>query len=146
MAKKTPTKAASKQVVARRSLIPETAVAKRAVTSTPEAKNKASQASALAGLEALAKAQSTSNDDPAAVAEQAKPALINLDAEHAAGIKPSEVADDPEVTAIVPKGFRLLLDHGETKIYDAGTCEMPRSHAVHWYSRAQGVKIYQPKK
>jgi len=50
------------------------------------------------------------------------------------------------VTAIVPVAFDLTLDNGKPVRYESGTQEMPLSHATHWYSRARGVTIYQPKK
>ena len=46
------------------------------------------------------------------------------------------------VTAIIPRRFTLTLDDGAVVVYDAGTREIPRSHAEHWWSRVQGVTIY----
>lgn len=49
------------------------------------------------------------------------------------------------VTAIVPKAFKLNLENGGLIDYEAGVQEMPLHHASHWYSRANGVKVYDPK-
>jgi len=49
------------------------------------------------------------------------------------------------VTVIVPKGFKLTRDSGEPAIYAAGVQEMPLEDASHWFARAQGVKVYDPK-
>lgn len=47
------------------------------------------------------------------------------------------------VTAIVPKSFKLTLDDHTQVQYHAGTQDMPRSHAEHWFSGAMGVEIYE---
>lgn len=54
-----------------------------------------------------------------------------------------DVELDPEemVTATVPKAFNLTLDAGHTIRINAGTQEMPRSHAEHWYALAHGVTV-----
>jgi hypothetical protein len=46
------------------------------------------------------------------------------------------------VTAVVPKAFTLTLDDHSVARYETGTQDMPRAHAEHWYSKAQGVEIY----
>lgn len=51
-----------------------------------------------------------------------------------------------QVTVIVPHGFKLTRDSGEPMVYQAGVQEMPIEDAAHWFSRAQGVKVYDPKK
>lgn len=45
------------------------------------------------------------------------------------------------VTCTIPQGFQLTLDDGTTVDIKAGTDELPRSHAEHWYSKAHGVEI-----
>ena len=45
------------------------------------------------------------------------------------------------VTCTIPQGFKLTLDDGTEIDIKAGTDELPRSHAEHWYSKAHGVEI-----
>lgn len=52
-----------------------------------------------------------------------------------------EVDESDVVTAHVPKGFNLTLDSGHTIRINAGTQEMPREHAEHYYAKANGVTI-----
>ncbi len=56
-----------------------------------------------------------------------------------------EVADEITVTVTVPKAFNLRTGHGDAGLftYQPGVQEMPLSHADHWYSKANGVKIYE---
>lgn len=49
---------------------------------------------------------------------------------------------DKAVIALVPKHLRLSLDDGNVVDYPAGTQDMPRSHAEHWFSIGQGVTIH----
>lgn len=46
------------------------------------------------------------------------------------------------VTVVIPHRYTLTLDDGAAVVYEAGTREMPRDHAEHWWSRTQGVSIY----
>ncbi len=49
------------------------------------------------------------------------------------------------VTVHIPKAFSLTLtDHNQVH-YKAGTDEMPIEHAEHWYSKAMGVEVHDPK-
>jgi hypothetical protein len=59
-----------------------------------------------------------------------------------------EVADElvDTVTATVPKAFKLRIDNFREITFKAGVQEMERAHAAHWYSHANGVRIYDPKK
>ncbi len=50
------------------------------------------------------------------------------------------------VTVTVPKPFKLRQASHEVVEYAAGVQEMPVEHAEHWYSKANGVEIYRPKK
>lgn len=51
-----------------------------------------------------------------------------------------------KVTVLIPKAFILTLeDHTQVK-YGAGVDEMPLEHSEHWYSKAMGVEVYDPKK
>lgn len=74
--------------------------------------------------------------DSAAVVERTEGEKIDFTAE---GDSEVEMA-----TAIVPKAFTLTLDSHQPVRYEAGTQEMPLAHATHWFSRAMGVKVYQP--
>lgn len=67
--------------------------------------------------------------------------------------KQSPDADVPEtkkepaakkVTVIVPKTYTLVLDNHDPVVYKVGTQEMPVAHLEHWWSKANGVKAYQP--
>jgi len=49
-----------------------------------------------------------------------------------------------KVTVVVPHAYKLTQDNGVEVRYDAGTQEMLVEHAAHWFSRAQGVKVYSP--
>lgn len=56
---------------------------------------------------------------------------------------------DPKVTVTVPRPFRLhvLTDKGSEIVqYDSGIQEMPKSHAEHDYSIANGVEVVQDEK
>jgi hypothetical protein len=46
------------------------------------------------------------------------------------------------MTVVVPKDFKLRVSHDSVVDYKAGVCEMPPEHATHWYSKANGVQIY----
>lgn len=46
------------------------------------------------------------------------------------------------VIVSVPKAFELTRDGHVSKKYAAGTQEMPRLDAEHWFSKAQGVTIF----
>ena len=46
------------------------------------------------------------------------------------------------ITVIVPKQFNLTVKPGETFTYYPGVQEMPKAHAEHWYSKHNGVQIY----
>ena len=50
------------------------------------------------------------------------------------------------VTVTVPKAFKLRIDSFRELVIKAGVQEMERLHAEHWYSVANGVTVYDPKK
>ena len=54
----------------------------------------------------------------------------------------TEFDDDDMVTAIIPTSFQLTLDNHQHVKYEAGTQDMPRDHAEHWFAVAMGVEIY----
>lgn len=54
----------------------------------------------------------------------------------------SELVDT--VTVTVPRAFKLRVDNFHEYTFAAGIQEMERSLADHWYSVANGVKVYQP--
>lgn len=64
--------------------------------------------------------------------------------ENATGDKIIPAVDDEgeKVTVVVPKDFALTIDHHHQREYKAGVQEMLVEHAAHWFSRAQGVKVY----
>lgn len=49
--------------------------------------------------------------------------------------------DSDLVTAVVPKAFRLTCDDNTVIDYGVGIQDMPKSHATHWFSKAQGVQV-----
>lgn len=53
-------------------------------------------------------------------------------------------ADEELVTVVVPKAYTLNRDDGAVRRFEAGTQEMSVLDAAHWFSRAQGVKVYAP--
>lgn len=75
------------------------------------------------------------------VVEQTKGDSINLSTEALTGDKVTEM-----VTVIVPQTFTLTRAHGDEQTFEAGVQEMSVDDAAHWWSRAQGVKVYTPKK
>lgn len=69
-------------------------------------------------------------------------------AEETAATAPEQAPASPaegKVTVTVPKAFKLQSDLGAVHEYKAGVQEMDREHAEHWYAKANGVEIYQPK-
>lgn len=78
--------------------------------------------------------------DPAEVVEGTEGAKINLDEFKGRG----PALGNESVTAIVPKAYVLTRDNGEPISYPPGIVEMPRADAAHWWSKAQGVKEYDP--
>lgn len=70
------------------------------------------------------------------------PALIAAGGEY-----PAEVVESgSRVTVMIPKDFSLTLVNHTQVHYKVGVDEMPLEHAEHWYSKAMGVEIYDPKK
>lgn len=55
--------------------------------------------------------------------------------------KPEVDADDEIIMANVKQAFNFTDDNHKTTRYEAGAQKMPRSHAEHWYSQANGVTI-----
>jgi len=60
-----------------------------------------------------------------------------------ASVEPVKPSPD-EVTVTVPKAFKLRISAELLVEYRAGVQQMPRVHAEHWYSKANGVSIYDP--
>lgn len=80
---------------------------------------------------------------PAAPAADTVVTKVEAAVESAVAKVEAEVVD--MVTVTVPRAFKLMLDHFHTKDFKAGIQEMERSHAEHWYAKASGVEIYEPK-
>lgn len=53
-------------------------------------------------------------------------------------------AETATVTVTVPKAFTLRLDHQREIKVAAGVQQMEVTNANHWYSKANGVTIYNP--
>ena len=49
------------------------------------------------------------------------------------------------VTVTVPRAFQLRTDDNNVHLIKAGVQEMDPAMAMHWYSKANGVTVYQPK-
>lgn len=62
------------------------------------------------------------------------------------GPSAAAVAGEPLVTAVVPRAFVLTLKFGVEVAVPAGLQELPQSIAENWYSKANGVTIYEPSK
>ncbi len=75
--------------------------------------------------------------------EEAKKAEEAAKKEEAKKTKKEEKKDT--VTVTVPKAFKLRLDHNTELKFDAGIQEMDPKVANHWFAKANGVEIYQPK-
>lgn len=58
-----------------------------------------------------------------------------------AGYKSGEEKQEPEVEVNVPKAFKLTDDGHIMHNYSVGRQKMPKSHAEHFYSIANGVTI-----
>lgn len=78
--------------------------------------------------------------DSGAVVERGEEVKIQLPS-----VVDDEDPDEEMVTVVVPHRFMLTLDNRQTRTYEAGVQEMRVSHASHWWSQAQGVKVYDPK-
>ena len=53
-------------------------------------------------------------------------------------------ASDPEVViALVPKAYKLRTNEGIVHSIPQGTHRMPRHMAEHWYSKANGVTLFE---
>jgi hypothetical protein len=101
-------------------------------------------------LAVTSKAATTDLTDPAEVAQQTSGEHIELGRlSSGMAVSPNVTLhgsiDEEKDTVIVPKSFKLTLDDGAVVHYDEGIGEMPKSHAAHWFSKAQGVKVYVPK-
>lgn len=62
------------------------------------------------------------------------------EAEARAQREADEAADKIAVT--VPRAFKLNVDNHRVIDYPAGTYGMPRAHADHWWSKANGVILF----
>lgn len=97
------------------------------------------------------KAEETAKATETSTTQVEESAKVSLDESETA--KANVVEDKPKaeeangdtVIAIVPKRYSLIDDNHVKHTYGDGdkavNVPMPRSHAEHWYSKAQGVKI-----
>lgn len=60
-----------------------------------------------------------------------------------AGENPADA--EPKVTVDVPRDFNLTDDGHLVTSYKAGRQKMPRSHAEHFYAKANGVRVVESK-
>lgn len=72
--------------------------------------------------------------------------LVDANGPQKQQLQPKPVVDDDMVTVVNAKQFMLTVAHGHEVVIPAGTQELPRSYAEHWYSKAQGLVVYEPKK
>lgn len=63
------------------------------------------------------------------------------DAVDPTGQDTEQATEEEVVIVLTPKRYHLTLDDGTVVEYQAGTPSMPRSHAEHFYSIANGVTI-----
>lgn len=111
------------------------ATAKKTATTVPQRRPSGAAAAPAAPAPA---ASTTDIEDAGEVVEKTEGDKISL------GAPDLPVAE--MVTVVVPKQFTLTLDHHHVITYEAGVYEMPEDHASHWFSRANGVKVYEPTK
>lgn len=88
-------------------------------------------------------------ETPEASAEQSEETQVTSDesadtteqptAEEAPVATPSKM-----ITVTVPRGFQLRVDDHTVLPVKAGVQEMLEEHALHWYSVANGVTVYNP--
>jgi len=72
---------------------------------------------------------------PPASQEKAPPAVLE-----------AAPAKEGYVTVVVPKAYKFFVTPNVEAKYAAGVQEMLASHADHWYSKANGVQVYVPKR
>lgn len=72
--------------------------------------------------------------------------LVDANGPQKQQLQPKPVVDEEKVTVVCPKQFTLTVAHGHEVVIPAGTQELPRSYAEHWYSKAQGLVVYDPEK
>lgn len=125
----------------RRRTLDATTPARRTLSSdkpTPAAKKAAATATPKGPtVEELEAAAALKKDEDAAAAE----ATSRAEAEAAAEQVQSEATPAGHVKVVVPKSYRLTIDHHRHVDYPAGTTSMPRAHAEHWWSKNYGVTI-----
>lgn len=83
----------------------------------------------------LPKDSTTTVNDPGQVVQETEGVKIRLGLPDPQGEK---------ITVIVPKEYRIKRDDGTETIYQPGVQEMLEVDAMHWWSQANGVKIYTP--
>ena len=69
--------------------------------------------------------------------------VLNEEKKHAVQMA---LDDSPLVTVEVPKPYKMTLDDHRVVHVNAGVQDMKKYLADHWYSKANGVKTYKPKK
>lgn len=73
---------------------------------------------------------------PADLVEQADKPIINLDT--------FDLPEDEMLTVVVPSKYTLTREHNKAEVtFMPGVQEMRKSDATHWWSRANGVAVYQ---
>jgi len=70
---------------------------------------------------------------------------LKAEAEAKAAKKDTPKKSGDTVTVTVPKAFKLRLDHNTELKFEAGIQEMDPKVAEHWFAKANGVEVYQPK-
>ena len=116
---------------------------------TPEPPVNEGGAPVTEGSESLPPA--TEPEAPAAVEGQPPVTEAPSTTEPEAPVDTAPVAVDPEpegpaedrVTVTVPKAFKLRIDHQTEHNIKPGVQKMERSLAEHWYSKANGVAIFE---
>lgn len=130
--------ASSKNGSTRKALNPQ----QRAEEKSAAEKEKA-EARAIAAAKAKEEAAAKKAAADAAKASQMAEAEAQAAAAKAAAVQEAAAMDDL-VDVVVPNPFRLVGQDHRARNYAAGTYPMPRAHAEHWFSKANGVKIYKP--
>ena len=56
----------------------------------------------------------------------------------------ADASSEDRLMVTVPKSYTLTLDDGSPVVINAGVQMMPSKLATHWWSKAQGVKLFDP--
>jgi hypothetical protein len=99
------------------------------------------------------KGETDKTDEPAAAPRRKviRPENIPGDVEHSqednglSNVTATAHDEDHDTDVVVKKHFKLMCDDGKIIDYGPQTRTMPLSHAKHWFAKAHGVEVVEPK-